>query len=536
MNLYAYWVRQQYRLVHTDVPYPTENAFINIAPNFVYDLRIRERKRIDRHAAPLDEGQRWMAVERYHRHVFFTALQNRRIYASPDMARSAELCAVVEHLPLICWVWASRPNLGEDVADFLFRIWEALLEGLDRLSTLLLEQQPAWSAPVHIRLNLRNPDAWREFRTSAGDSPPERPGTSIDLQRRWIGVDLPFGFLSLVRRSTNDGERALLEEVAAGLLALELGEELDQMRQPAERLVSVCLGGPDRRSVHLFQANRPTDYLGIPGHPYPWLIQPEDVAYRSLGLAWRAVQRVGPAVITGVQSGTDALNRLVDALWNDIREQLEALNAESLIGLALLNNEAIFRDRELWRRTARAVFALQEGNEDVARIASSREAERALASLAGRVLVEMAVPTCPRSGGRSVSWSDYDELSAGVGTLINLASDSDAIRGGVATAELQVLANGEVIRDHSFLAEVANPYVVESFRATYRSAAAEYDLLYHVKSDGDASADPLQDEEFGAAFTEEYGLSPSDVIDGAAELLDLAHEGGGERGAPLDAW
>jgi hypothetical protein len=146
--------------------------------------------------------------------------------------------------------------------------------------------------------------------------------------------------------------------------------------------------------------------------------------------------------------------------------------------MALENAEAISRDRDQWRRTARAVMALYDGRENVEEIAGTRESERALASHSARILVEMAVCTCPMGGGRSVSQADYDHLSAAVALLLELAADSNVIRGGAAQPWLEIQPNGAVERDHEFLMGIARPYVQESFASGFREAAASYDSYF----------------------------------------------------------
>lgn len=520
LNLYSFWERQNFRLVPADVPFPSQNSAIYVSPDFLHTLRARERTSVDRHAAPLDDRTH-VVVERYHRHAFFGSLKNRPIFAAPDLARRQELAAVVERQGFHCWVFASRPEASSEVAGVIFHIWQALVEWIDRVSESLLEVGP-WLVPVRVRLLIPDAAEWQRFSTSAGDDPPARPIIEIEPCRSEVVVQLPFGFLTLLRRPTNDGERALLEEVFAGILRLR-GESLDP-NELAQRIVEAVLKGPDRRSIHLFAAQNPTDYLEVPDHHVPRMMPTEDLGTWTLGLASRTKKIDGPGLIDGRESAVECLNDLVDVVWQELEERLQRLDAESVIQAALLNNEAIFRDRAQWRRTARAVFALHEEHEDVVAVAASRESERAETALAGRILVEMAAVTSLNSGGAVASHADFDYLRAGVGVLIGLASDSDAIHGSVAEPRIEVAANGAVFRDHSFLGEVAQPYVRESYGRSYRSAAEEYDSFFRIGSDVQSSGNPYLEDTFRTAFRAEYGITPNTIFEAAGELFDMAQE------------
>jgi hypothetical protein len=86
--------------------------------------------------------------------------------------------------------------------------------------------------------------------------------------------------------------------------------------------------------------------------------------------------------------------------------------------MACENSEDLHGDREQWRRTARALFALHGGPEEVISVAGMREGKRAIANQAARVLVEMALLTCPERDGRVASWSDSDFLTTAIVALL----------------------------------------------------------------------------------------------------------------------
>lgn len=596
LNTYGYWQAQRFALCPAEFPYPPlQPSMIQLGTDFHRGLRLTERRLHDVHAVRVD--RRGLArVRRLARTTFFPATAARPIYASEELAKQGELAGVYEHHGAVVWVWADKPTDAERAAHFLYQLWEGLLSWLDRLlpELLALVHSPAASVPdqsvVHLRLALVHEPAWREL-ARPGDPAPARPTATIDVASGVINVAVPFGFISLLRRPTNDGERALLETVAAPLLAAlnaataSRSEAADvrnsELPPPAiiQSAVSRAMQGADARFIHLFEASRPTDQI-VASNPSqagrkPQFVAAEDISTWEDGLAWRALDRqtlhllpkpVSDAAaplnqrdpakplphlhqvreISGRSTCTAALGAIVDVIWSDIHEQLAAINGPSLVAALMANLEAIFLDREQWRRTARAVTALYGAADDVGRISAEREGRRSQVSNSTRVLVEMAVCACPHDGGRTASLTDMDFLVAGVSLLVELASVSDAIHGALAEPQLSLHPNGMVEADRRYAATITNPFAIEVHGAEFRAAAAGYADLYRRLEDlseptstNDTDADdvparearhtrlsPRFDLDFMHAFMEEFGISPDRVLEGLGELVDSGVEQG----------
>lgn len=448
--------------------------------------------------------------------------------------------------------------------------------------------QTATTPPLELHLQFADEEAWRML-SRPGEPAEARPGFQWEADQRRIVVSIPFGLVALLRRPENDGERALLEVVAESLLTAVLwrsrernGERVGAATaaaltaEAAHACVERAMRNADARHVHLFEAARPTDHIAAlhaRRAANPRFIFDEDVAAWTDGLAWQAVDRDALApeardagesdegaggdqtavrLIAGRNACTRTLNRLVAAIWTRLRLDLAQVNGPSLVALVLDNLEAIARDREQWSRTARALLSLYGDQDDVTQISTVRESERTRASTSGRALVEMAVCTCPAVGGRRAALSDLDHLSAGVSELIGLAFDSDAIRSGLAAPEIRVNANGTLRADRAFMHDLVVPFSSEVHVVGFRAAAAAYAELYDRRSaatggedgeDGnpgprdDACATapagapgdvprPEFDADFSAAFASEFGLAPSRVVDGLAQLVEMGLEGG----------
>lgn len=606
LNTYAYWTGQGFTVCPAEFPYPpTQPSMIQISTDFIRGFRVTERRVNDVHAALADGGSRVVRVRRLSRSAFFPAMRERPIYVADELARDGVLLGIYEHPELSVWVSSAAPATAPATREFVYQLWESVLSWLDRLipelASLLSSDRPRLEAKVlSVRLRLSDESDWREF-VRPNVPVAARPTATHNLATSTIIVTVPLGFLGLLMRPTNDGERALLEVVCEAILAslgvsddgesgVELRGGVDEPPAIVREAVDRAMRGVDTRFLHMFQVGSPTDQVAAlrPGRKWdPRFIFAEDTSIWEEGLAWSVVERdtlrlhrtpapegrnpptqeapseatatagsppsspgaapSGPTMqpdevrdLSGRATCTQALGALVDVVWGRIRSRLQEINGPSLVTRAIQNCEAIFGDREHWRRTARAVIALYGETDDVGRISAGRDGHRSAASNAARVLVEMAVCTCPRDSGRAISLADYDYLAAGVATLVHLASDSDAIHAGLAEPWLRIYPSGRIHADHSFVATIVNPFAVEVHSADLQFAAAAYAELYRPRSGGSLATVPdsegnaatraakgqdaissLFDAEFTNAFTAEFGITPDRMLDGLGELVDI---------------
>jgi len=223
--------------------------------------------------------------------------------------------------------------------------------------------------------------------------------------------------------------------------------------------------------------------------------------------------------LTGKETCKKFLERTVDQLWAEIAAHLKTVDRFSLIRAALQNNEAILRDREHWSNTARALIAIHEDKEDVRAVAHKRETERIRASLAGRVLIEMAICVAMNAGA-GASKSDYDSLIARVISLIETAHVRDAMRYDLCPSRLEIHPNGFIGIDNNLIEDAVRKYNSESFGEQFRQASARYEHLYQIKEQR-RDLQEIYSPEFLLAFEAEYGLTLERYIDVIAELWQV---------------
>ena len=138
----------------------------------------------------------------------------------------------------------------------------------------------------------------------------------------------------------------------------------------------------------------------------------------------------------------------------------------------------------------------------------------------------MAVCTCPHTGGKIVSDTDLDSLSADINAVIDSANQSDAIRYELAEPRIILSPSGDVRTDRDFSRKVVEPYGFGFFSEQFREAAVGYGRLFEEPLDDDDSASPEQliAPELVDAFREEYGFSVNEFIYGMVTIGQFAVE------------
>ena len=537
-NLAAYWQRHGYSLVPAIVPYPPSvPSELVVGSDFVRELRAQRRREDDVHAVQFDE-KRSHVVRRVTARAYFRGLRERPIYAVSDAAAANLLMGVVETPRLIAWVLTGDPNLTGEAREWAYQIWEATLTWLDVLLGLIAPHVPAGAAPVHIHLCLDASAAWDEVSADTLAATLPAAPTAVRIAARAIRVDIAPGFRSLIARPANDAERELVLAIARHLPDL-VGDVTAAPWPATEMLVDQCFGGPDARQMHLFDGPSPANPLARGGDAEPIFVPPEERAAWELGLAWRARTRAtgsDPSVnelIADRDEGVQLLRQLVSIVWDKLRELLAEFDRECLVRAALENDDALQRDRERWRRTARALASMPTTGSEAASVAASREGERSIAASACRTLAEMAVCTSPASGGRPVGRGALGMLMGGVALLLELATYADALLGGPPAPGVRLRPNGYVDVEQPWVDEVATPFVRESFEEGWRAAIAGYEshVAGHAALTPDASGEhdadaATFDPAFDLAFEAEYALAPRQVVAAVAECIDWGTERG----------
>ena len=134
-------------------------------------------------------------------------------------------------------------------------------------------------------------------------------------------------------------------------------------------------------------------------------------------------------------------------------------------------------------------------------VANERVFRRDTASLACRVIAEMALCTSPYGTGSACTWTDLDFLIAEVSMLLECAGRRDALRYGLMTGQPIMYANGSFGFEAPTV-EATYLLLQEHWTREFRDAAVDDAIGF----DSDVEEE-VADPEFETAFIAEFGLS-----------------------------
>ena len=186
------------------------------------------------------------------------------------------------------------------------------------------------------------------------------------------------------------------------------------------------------------------DYVSINLPSKPVLVDEIDEVAVRLGLAWRVPHKPDSAVIKGVESCTRFLNEIVDEVWSDIKKSLGHHSKSRMLNYLMHNIESIRKENLKWKRTTRANMALQGNVVETAQVFTEQIANRNLAVICSRILMEMSLCECVAEENDSISKLEVSDLLSRVSVMYQIGGWSDGIAEGVITPEVKVLVDGNI--------------------------------------------------------------------------------------------
>jgi hypothetical protein len=432
---------------------------------------------------------------------------------------NGEFLAVVE-TPSRAW-WVELSIVDGPWRTFTTRIWDAAQRWLVRLAPRLEALLPGLpERPIHFRLEFPDIDQLTDAEMSDA-TPPEPP--RFELANGVIAIRPGVASLRGYMDATNSAERQLL--VSMALAASELAGTA-QDAEWADRLAMELTRSTDARFVHAIPASDATDIVGSYLElPSPRFVFDEDRGWAHLGLAFDAGAKAAGKVPSNDVG--QLLQNAVLIIWERIKGKLEKLDRRSLVVRALLNHEAIDRDRREWQQTAAALRALHDDQADVLDAHNRTELRRSAAGLTSRALAEMAICTSPTTGGRPCTDIDLDDLIGEVAAMLDCAGQCDAHFYDLATSPLGVALNGDFQFDRGFGENTHVPYMFAQGDRAFHDAADSYANAFDMSApDAPLPPAPKIDTDLKTAIRAEFGMDLEHLVETSHGLAELAIDAG----------
>ena len=321
---------------------------------------------------------------------------------------------------------------------------------------------------------------------------------AVALEDGEIVIDCIKRYLQSFLSPGNLGDRLMIAAMVRGVDSLCGKEAVSEAA--LEEWVCSLVESDSARFLKMTPSQTMEDVVyDVAGLPEPRLVMPEDRAWSRFDLVRRAGYKGKPGAIPS--SRTDRLlHAAVDAAWERVRARLMNLSRESVVERSLLNYIALRKEHRDWLRAAAARLAIYDAGQ-VMTASNERVVMRDQTGLACRVIAEMALCASPYGCGSVCTGTDLDFMIAEVSTLVECASQSDALRYGLATQPPIMYPNGSFGFDPA-AAQATGPLMSEHWRRTFRDAAQDDENTGEGEVEGGV-ADP----EFPSAFAAEFGLT-----------------------------
>lgn len=449
------------------------------------------------------------------------------IYNDHMAIASGKLVGVVEKEHGPWWVSVGRPPTDVEDRQFLFLLWQAVLEWLARAANGVGGRLSAAAKPLLVTLLpipitiTDGPDTAQFFYSPDGSE--VRIALPTDLMERMVRVD-------------NAAEIQVLAWILEGILTLR-GETVNV---DALTLAREILANPDLKMIHITRDIDQAFAIDLTADKTRYRpLQEPDLAtagrWMDEHLNARHDLTVAPPMtpISDVGQVNAILNAAVDVHWEACRDRLSSLDRRETLRLVLGLIEAAHRHRVDDERGARA---RRVAYSDDPQLGVRRANQRDHAFRTYRVVAEMALCACPMTGGRLPGLSDIDAIAAQVVVLVRMAEFSDAAQRKLIKGELTFLPNGSIL-----------PYGgAEAFMSQYLQACLEesvtideerYSDLFDPPQDDtewvarhrdDLLSSEIEEERASGAFEhavrEEIGLTISAIVTIAFALQNIAAE------------
>jgi hypothetical protein len=517
--LYASWMNDDYRLIPGGATEPGP-LLTPIFCGEVFCFREMARLRLDTHAAYRADSQSWVTVCRVNPLSYFKDDQLSLRYGAPNFAAQGLLAGAIVTPQRTWWIDCNARLYPDADRLYLMKVWETANIWMARVAAIAEQQlhTPVSQNPI-ITLNVSGVAAIKDWSMSALESVTPVTEFATEIDSHGFTVMIPAAFVTMGRSPENRAEMFLAKALVTG--AARLGGKLLSGSE-AEAEIAALHVSPDERHMHTIVASDHRDYLREFAQDDFHLLGDADTHFADADVAYEA-GFTGPILIEGRDEANDCLKKIVDAFWQRCKRDLERLDRCSLVIRCLSNNEAVLAEQENWTRTRRAVAALHKDREDVLSASLSVRQKMDRTQISNRLLVEMAICTCPEVGGREANQENIDHLCAQVLQLSATAQEADAMRAEAIPPWVRFGLAGDV-RLASDFSDLMRPYMSSHFEITHESDVARYERHLEEPKRGSKTEVEVFGETFLNAFLDEYGISPIRLADIATILAEDAHQ------------
>ena len=480
------------------------------------DIRATTDKRFDRHCS-LDNTGKWHYVQRLFSNPLFHNESNHRVYASVNDLLSQTMTSVYESANNQLWISVSAPNIKNK--DIQVRLFKMANEWMHRIGNALdVHAKSATASPI-LKVYIKFCDADPpEFARENPKSKTLESLCKIELcaeSNACIAV-FEVGFLDGFLIAENIAERLFVRNISRAFLHL-LGEKNDS--HEAKLIEDQIVLNNEARNFHLFRAQEFIDYVRdtLPNKLVTFDTV-NDAAART-GLGWRIRERGQGSRIQGKKTCTKFLAEIVDLLVDDVVALLGRFDRLSTLKRLVGNCEKAYAESDHWNRTSASLLSMHGSDSKSINQIVEQLSKFAGASITTRVLIEIALCTCPLERGSKLSDIEMSKLMARVALIVHFGGLSDAIHYNVIAPEIRISPLGNILFRDEFGELVVKPMLSQVIGDQYIESTPFQKKNYEDPKIFPHTEDIVGDE-FWEIWTNEMGFT----LDEARNVIDALED------------
>jgi len=427
----------------------------------------------------------------------------------PDRRRAL----LVEGYALPVWVFGPEQMPDEPYGPRYAEIIQTLAYWMWRFTPSLAELGERLAERCHqlwLQIELEPDEAWFGGADAVAGAQPEDVIECVAISPCRLGVRLRAGFLGLVDRGDNEGERELMRHVLRGLVASEaLGRDGEPLLddEAIEAVVEAHAPlGQQKVIVLLNPSADPTlDNRGLPGARF---IQGQDEAEAMDHLGDHLINELGlPVGPVAPERRTEVLNAAAVFHLRQLEKLVATLSPDGLMEWLVRANEALVSDFNRMRMETPTKAACYGDVGDIHEQLAKRLPKLSESSIADRFLIEY-IAARPPSGNRRMSQALYDRLLALAAQLTNRGYLSDLIHFKLEDAPVSILPSRRlgVGRDTRFM-QGREGFLQQFTRGEVARSVDRFPRLWRREEPGE----PPDVSDYDAALEEELGLTLTEM-------------------------
>jgi len=501
INLYAFWLKNNYNLVPLDNSKITKNTAIAIPTECLYDIRKYIRPLINFHSVSFLEGK-YLAVQRKDTNSYFQSYNKNRIYIAINYVFSHKLILLIEGNKSKLWLHFNELESAKsnDYFEITYKIFELIAvwleKGIDHIEQNVCKDKPYI---FHLDVSFTNFDKYplEDIENIKDNNPPAKIKYNLE-GIIYIAIDITF--IKKMYIPENIAEQELIATIINTLYNIVNNSEQTIKYNVWGITKKIFNFSKYSKQLHFFTDSNIEDVLPVTENKIIFLPKEEiSSVEKDLDFSIPALDK---------QNVLYKLNTLVDTLYNDLKKRLTAFDKKYLIIKALENNEKIMMESNHWNRTATALVTGHDDSDEAHSVIKNQISLFANSSQASRILSEIALCHCS-DNGREISIVEFEYLLAEVYKILEFGGISDALYYDIVGIDIFGQKDGMLFfKDNT---------PIDTIMFKYQNSIISYDLEQNIKTyeklykkrnqeKQDMPKDKLLDS-FSKAYKNEFGFN-----------------------------